>query len=108
MKRLLRSCSNRKSRREQLSTSEASWATTKSVGMWTILVHAETAGCPRLPIEAPRRHVGMECGLEGWDQLLKLVERQAREVQELHGAGLHIGKPYKGHGWCLLSWEAQH
>jgi hypothetical protein len=33
MKRLLRLCSNRKSRRELLSTSEASWATTKSVGM---------------------------------------------------------------------------
>src|SRR5499426_4192659 len=35
MKRLLRLCSNRKSRRELLSTSEASWATTKSVGMWS-------------------------------------------------------------------------
>src|SRR5215475_2081753 len=34
MKRLLRWCSNRKARRELLSTSEASWATTKSVGMW--------------------------------------------------------------------------
>src|SRR5262245_5827025 len=34
MKRLLRLYSNRKSRRELLSTSEASWATTKSVGMW--------------------------------------------------------------------------
>ena len=34
MKRLLRLCSHRKSRRELLSTSEASWATTKSVGMW--------------------------------------------------------------------------
>ncbi len=29
-----RLCSNRKSRRELLSTAEASWATTKSVGMW--------------------------------------------------------------------------
>ena len=37
MKRLLRLCSNRKSSRELLSTSEASWATTKSVGMWKIL-----------------------------------------------------------------------
>ena len=34
MKHLLRLCSNRKSSRELLSTSEASWATTKSVGMW--------------------------------------------------------------------------
>jgi hypothetical protein len=37
MKRLLRLCSNRKSSRELLSTSEASWATTKSVGMWKCL-----------------------------------------------------------------------
>src|SRR5262245_30494153 len=36
MKHLLRLYSNRKSRRELLSTSEASWATTKSVGMWDI------------------------------------------------------------------------
>ena len=35
MKRILRLCSNRKSRRELLSTSEASGATTKSVGMCT-------------------------------------------------------------------------
>src|SRR5262249_55721722 len=31
--------SNRKSRRELLSTAEASWATTKSVGMWNFLDH---------------------------------------------------------------------
>src|SRR5215510_14316775 len=34
MKCLLRLCGHRKSRRELLSTSEASWATTKSDGMW--------------------------------------------------------------------------
>jgi hypothetical protein len=28
---------------------------------------------------------------------------QAREVQELHGVGLQIGKPYAGHLGCLLS-----
>jgi hypothetical protein len=33
MKRLLRLWSHRKSRRELLATSEASWATTQSVGM---------------------------------------------------------------------------
>src|SRR5215470_1578774 len=36
MKLVPRLCSNRKSRRELLSTAEASWATTKSVGMWFI------------------------------------------------------------------------
>jgi hypothetical protein len=30
----------------------------------------------------------VERGLEGRDQLLKLVERQAREIQERHWAGL--------------------
>ena len=50
----------------------------------------------------------LERGLKGRDQLLKLVEGQAGEIQELRGAGLHIGEPYTGHAWCLLSWEAQY
>src|SRR5438105_8646585 len=41
-------------------------------------------------------------------QLRKLVKGQAREIQELRGAGLHISEPYTGHTWCLLSWEAQY
>ena len=52
MKRLLRLCSNRKSRRELLSTSEASWATTKSVGMWRFLLHVLPRGFQRM------RHFG--------------------------------------------------
>jgi len=48
-------------------------------------------------------HLGVERRLEGRDQLLKLVERQAREIQELHRAGLQLGKPYTSHGSCLLS-----
>jgi hypothetical protein len=35
----------------------------------------------------------MERDLEGRDQLLKLVKRQAREIQKLHRAGLQRGKP---------------
>jgi len=35
----------------------------------------------------------VECGLEGWDQLLKFVERQAGEIQELYRAELQIGEP---------------
>jgi hypothetical protein len=38
-------------------------------------------------------HMGLECGLEGWNQVLKLVKRHAREIQELHGARLQLGKP---------------
>src|SRR3989449_349436 len=37
---------------------------------------------------APGRDPGVERGLKGRDQLLKLVERQAGEIQELHRAGL--------------------
>jgi hypothetical protein len=35
----------------------------------------------------------LESGLEGRDQLLKLVKRQAREIQELYRAGLQLGEP---------------
>src|SRR5437899_6662419 len=74
----------------------------------TVLVDREPACGPGFPIEAPRRHMRLERRLERGDQLLKLVERQARQIQELRGAGLHIGEPDTGHTWCLLSWEAQY
>jgi len=48
---------------------------------------------PRLPIHPPRRHTGLERDLEKRDQLLKLVERHTREIQELHRARLQLGKP---------------
>ncbi len=41
--------------------------------------------------------MGLERRLEGRDQLLKLLQGHAREIQELRGAGLHIGEPYTGH-----------
>ena len=44
-------------------------------------------------IEAPRRHMRVERRLEGWNQVLKLVEGQAGQIQELHGAGLQLGEP---------------
>jgi len=62
-----------------------------------VLVYAKAAGGPGFPIEAPRRHMGLEGGLEGRDQLLKLVEGQTGEIQELQRAGLYIGKPDTGH-----------
>jgi hypothetical protein len=34
----------------------------------------------------------VERRLEGRDQLLKLVERHAGEIEELRGAGLQVGK----------------
>jgi hypothetical protein len=51
-------------------------------------VHGKPASGPRLPIQLPHCHPGLECGLEGQDQLLKLLERQAREIQKLHRARL--------------------
>jgi hypothetical protein len=68
-----------------------------------VLVDGKPARGPRLPIHAPRRHPGVERRLEGWDQLLKLVERQAREIQERYRAGLQRGEPSTSHGSCLLS-----
>jgi hypothetical protein len=53
-----------------------------------VFVHGKPARGPRLSIHAPRRHPGMERGLERRDELLKLVERQAGEIQELQRAGL--------------------
>jgi hypothetical protein len=52
-----------------------------------VLVHGKPARGPRLPIHAPRRHTGVERGLEGWGQLLKLIEGYAGEIQELYRAG---------------------
>jgi len=49
-----------------------------------VLVHGKPARGPRLSIHAPRRHTDLERGLEGWDQLLKLIEGYAGEIQGLH------------------------
>ena len=46
-----------------------------------VFVHGKPARGPRLPIHPPRRHTGVERGLEGRDQLLKLVEGQAGKIQ---------------------------
>ena len=73
-----------------------------------VLVDGKPASGPRCPIHPPRRHPGLEHGLEGRDQLLKLVERHAGQIQELRGAGLHVGESYTGHSWCLLLLETQH
>ena len=58
-----------------------------------VFVDGKLAGGPRFPIEAPRRHPGLERWLEGRDEELKLVERHARHIQKLRGAGRHISEP---------------
>ncbi len=53
-----------------------------------VLVHGKLAGRPRFPIKAPCGHMHLKRRLKGRDQLLKLVEGQAGEIQELRGARL--------------------
>jgi hypothetical protein len=48
----------------------------------TGLVDREPAGDPRLPIEAPCGEMRLKCRLEGRDELLKLIERHAGQIQE--------------------------
>ncbi|MGE3541552.1 MAG: hypothetical protein AB7N91_29485 [Candidatus Tectimicrobiota bacterium] len=55
-----------------------------------ICIHAKLARRPRLPIKAPRRHMGLKRGLEGRNQLLKLVARQAGHIQEFRGTILEF------------------
>ncbi|HSX78947.1 MAG TPA: transposase family protein, partial [Candidatus Saccharimonadia bacterium] len=90
----LRLCSNRKSRRELLSTSEASWAATKSVGVWLVLpfdaaFHAQMAawrmdGKPRT---ARRFTVYTNCPLPTPEDrlLFILVYLKTYALQVVHG-----------------------
>ena len=57
-----------------------------------VLIDSKLAGGPGFPIKAPHRHMRLKCRLEGWDQGLKLLERQACQIQELCEAGLHVGE----------------
>jgi hypothetical protein len=58
-----------------------------------VLLHAKLAGGPGFPIEPPLAHMRLERGLKGRDQELKLVERQAGEIEELCGVILHVSEP---------------
>jgi hypothetical protein len=58
----------------------------------TVFVHRAPAGGPRFPIEAPRCEMCLERCLKGRNEALKLVERETGQIQELCGAGLHVGE----------------
>jgi hypothetical protein len=79
------------------------------LGGWqrTMLVGRVAPGDPRLPVEAPSGHMGLERGLKGQDQLPKLLHGETGQIQELRGPGLDIGKRSISHGDGLLLWEAQ-
>lgn len=63
----------------------------------TVLIHAEPSGGPGFPTKAPRRHMRLEGGLAGRDQLVKFVEGQAGHTEELRRAGLRVGELYMCH-----------
>jgi hypothetical protein len=48
----------------------------------TVLVHREPAGGSGFPIEAPSYKMRLERGLKRYDELLKLLARQASQIQE--------------------------
>jgi len=57
------------------------------------LVHGTSPGGPGFPIQPPLRHMGLKSGFKGGDQVLKLVERHARQIEELCRAVLQVGEP---------------
>src|SRR5499427_6184480 len=77
-------------------------------GERAVLVDGKLARRPGFAIEAPRGHMRLKRRLKGRDELLKLVECQTRQIQELCRAGLHVGALDIAHLWYLLSWEAQY
>src|SRR3989475_5883142 len=77
MKRLLRVCSNRKSRRELLSTSEASWATTKSVGMWVFSLSSKaTNKVPAVVISGTWQVAGVVIGFLLHNDCSRVMEKK--------------------------------
>ena len=70
-------------------------------GQGTILVDAQWACGAAVAIESPPRHVGLEGGLKGRTQLLKLVEGPAGQIEAFDRARLHIGEPDTRHETCL-------
>src|SRR6266511_5848151 len=72
-------------------------------GQWTVRVGGVPAGGAWLPIEAPLGQMGLERGLKGWDQALKLVDAETGYIQYLRGAGLDVDEPETSHGCSLPS-----
>ena len=57
-------------------------------GEGTVLVGRIPTGGAWLPIEAPEGHMGLEGGLKGRDDLLKLVHRETGQIEHLGRAHL--------------------
>jgi hypothetical protein len=74
---------------------------------WAVLVGGVPTGGARLSVEPPCRHMVLECGLNGWHQLPKLLQRETGQIEHLGRTGLEISEPSRSHGGGLLSLEAQ-
>ena len=62
-------------------------------GQRAVLVRRVPAGGARLSIEAPLRHMRLECRLEREDQMLKLLDGETGQIEHLCRAGLDVGEP---------------
>lgn len=58
----------------------------------TVLIGGIPARSARLPIEALLGHMGPKRGLKRRDQLPKLIQGQAGQIQHLYRAGLKVGE----------------
>jgi len=57
-----------------------------------VLIDGKLAGGPGFPIETPHGHMRLKRRLKRRDQLLKLVEGQAGQIQKFRGAILHVAE----------------
>jgi hypothetical protein len=48
----------------------------------------------------------LECGLKGWYQLPKLIQRETGQIEHLGRTALEISEPSRSHSGGLLSLEA--
>jgi hypothetical protein len=71
-------------------------------GQGASLIDAKLARGTGLAIESPQRHVGLKGVLKRLNQLLKLVQGQAGQIEEFHWMRLHLGELDTRHGTCLL------
>jgi hypothetical protein len=62
-------------------------------GQRAVLVRRVPASGARLSIEAPLRHMSLECRLEREDQMLKLLDGETGQIEHLCRAGLDVSEP---------------
>jgi hypothetical protein len=62
-------------------------------GQRAVLVRRVPASGAQLSIEAPLRHMSLECRLEREDQMLKLLDGETGQIEHLCRAGLDVSEP---------------